>query len=98
MSPSRTPRRSARRLGLSVASAAVSWVDVPGSKIRWHTPLSILLDVVRVALLYGCGVWRLQRGAAGAPAAASGAQTAGTWMDGGHYVEVEPGGARAEGA
>ena len=49
----------ARCLGLSVSSVCVPWSDIPGSKVRWHTPLSMLLDVLRVALLYRSGVWRL---------------------------------------
>ena len=50
----------AKRLGLPIACVPVPWADVDGSKIRWHTPLRMLLDVVRVACLYGLGVWRLR--------------------------------------
>jgi dolichyl-phosphate beta-glucosyltransferase len=49
----------ARRLGICVASCPVPAVDVAGSKITWATPLQMLLDVVRVSVLYRIGVWSL---------------------------------------
>ena len=61
----------AQQLGLGVASADVPAVDVSGSKIRWHTPIEMLLDVLRVSLLYRVGVWALpRRGGAGGREAA----------------------------
>ncbi|KAL1503449.1 hypothetical protein AB1Y20_011936 [Prymnesium parvum] len=47
----------ALQLGLTVTSVPVPWADIPGSKIRWYTPLTMLVDVLRVAILYRCGIW-----------------------------------------
>lgn len=45
--------------GLGVATAPVPSTDVPGSKIRWTTPMTMLASVVRVSLFYRIGLWRL---------------------------------------
>ena len=38
-------------------TAAVPAVDMPGSKIRWYTPVQMLVDVLRVSVLYRAGLW-----------------------------------------
>lgn len=53
----------AQALSLGVATAPVPAVDVPGSRIRWNTPVEMLFDVLRVSVLYRLGVWALPRGA-----------------------------------
>ena len=55
----------AQRLGIAVASAPVPATDVAGSKIAWHTPAQMLVDVLRVSVLYRVGVWRLPRSSEG---------------------------------
>lgn len=50
----------ANQLGYKVGYAEVPWSDMPGSKIQWSTPFEMLLDVISVALLYRCGIWRVQ--------------------------------------
>lgn len=49
----------AQALGHRIGCARVPWTDVAGSKIRWHTPLEMLLDVLAVALCYRLGLWRV---------------------------------------
>ena len=49
----------AQRRGIRVASAAVPAVDVEGSKVRWHTPAAMMLDVLRIGALYRLGIWRM---------------------------------------
>lgn len=77
----------AQALGLGVTSAPVPWADVAGSKVRPETPAQMALDVARVRLLYGTGVWRLPDVGADGPAST---QTGpGLVDDGGpEYVEV----------
>tara|TARA_B100000524_G_C23625001_1_gene361148 strand:+ start:154 stop:1116 length:963 start_codon:yes stop_codon:yes gene_type:complete len=48
----------AQRRGLGIVAVEVPWRDVDGSKIRWHTPISMLVDAARVSTLYRLGVWR----------------------------------------
>jgi dolichyl-phosphate beta-glucosyltransferase len=47
----------AQSLRLGVTSVAVPSVDVPGSKVRWHTPFEMLRDVLRVLISYRLGLW-----------------------------------------
>ena len=49
----------AQRLGLSVGSCPVPSTDVAGSKIAWFTPAEMLLDVLRVSVLYRVGLWAM---------------------------------------
>ena len=71
----------AQALGLGVTSAAVPWADVAGSKVRPATPAQMAVDVARVGLLYGAGVWRLPEEGGEGPASAP--------LDGGpEYVEL----------
>lgn len=49
----------AQAQGIGVASTAVPSIDMPGSKIRWSTPIQMLRDVLMVSLLYRLRVWRL---------------------------------------
>ena len=51
----------AQRLDLGVVSAFVPSADVPGSKIRWHTPVQMLCDVLRISVLYRVGLWSLPK-------------------------------------
>jgi hypothetical protein len=85
----------ARRLGFAVCSVPVPWSDVAGSKIRWHTPLAMLLDVIRISLLYRVGVWRLgcglvgprEAGASSGFASAADTASSGHWSEGQEYYE-----------
>ena len=71
----------AQALGLGVTSATVPWADVAGSKVRPATPAQMAVDVARVGLLYGAGVWRLPEEGEEGPASAP--------LDGGpEYVEL----------
>ncbi len=49
----------AQRLGFGVACVPVPAADMPGSKVRWHTPWQMAYDVARVSALYRLGVWRV---------------------------------------
>ena len=51
----------AQQQGLSIASTSVPAEDMAGSKIRWYTPVQMLLDVARVSALYRFEVWALPR-------------------------------------
>ena len=46
------------------------WADVAGSKVRPATPAQMAVDVARVGLLYGAGVWRLPEEGGEGPASA----------------------------
>jgi dolichyl-phosphate beta-glucosyltransferase len=49
----------AQQLGVGVATASVPAIDVPGSKIQWHTPAQMMLDIARISALYRLGIWSL---------------------------------------
>ena len=73
----------AQQLNLGVASVEVPAVDMAGSKIRWYTPIQMLLDVLRVSVLYRIGLWAVPRGGRGKAAALSGGA-------GASYSELRP--------
>ena len=43
------------RLGLTVAEVGVEWAHQPGSKVRWHDYLDVLVSVPRIRLLVELG-------------------------------------------
>merc|ERR1712151_499418 len=51
----------ARMQGLSIAEIAVSWQEVPGSKLSLiSATLSMLRDMLRIRLSYLFGVWKIK--------------------------------------
>ena len=55
------------RLRLPTSTAGVPAADMAGSKIQLATPLQMLLDVLRISLLYRLGVWQLPSAAGATP-------------------------------
>lgn len=50
-----------QRLGIPMAEIAVSWTEIPGSKIRVTSILHMLLELFLIRVGYGLMIWKIHR-------------------------------------
>lgn len=78
----------AQRLGLGISATRVDSTDVLGSKIRWWTPAQMLLDVLRIRIFYGLGLWEVPWLDGTRPAVSGGPRRQRS-SSASHYIELE---------
>lgn len=50
-----------QRLSIPMAEVAVSWTEIPGSKIRVTSILHMVLELFLIRVGYGLGIWKIHR-------------------------------------
>lgn len=50
-----------KRLGVPILEVAVTWTEVPGSKLRITSVLHMLLELAYIRVGYGLGIWKIKR-------------------------------------
>jgi dolichyl-phosphate beta-glucosyltransferase len=48
-----------KRLGIQMVEVAVSWTEIPGSKVRLLSIVHMLFELVLIRVGYGLGIWKV---------------------------------------
>lgn len=54
----------AARLGVPTAEECVNWTEIPGSKLRFYSVLSMAAELLMIKLAYSTGAWHVTSEAA----------------------------------